>query len=743
MTQVDWMTQEDDLNSLNNYKSPLQRFLVQPGYKKKLKLRGEKKKDLYSSSLQKHHSKWHSFQQTQKNHNLIESGDKAHFKNYDKTTSNYHVSNLSKQSLSVSKATMHKGMNNSNYRVRRKIIQEKQNSQSFVENAESQNNLQKMSGFHLKGTERSLCISKHQSRPSKSRNYTSEQQIKIRNKCKQSPSSNSVHRPQSSFTNINASKINRQNPFPDQNSSKFITKMNNQNNLSQVIVNSPRKDSPSKSHFLARKVTSFEKVTNFHDSLIKKMKQIGKQSKIITILKQKAAQERSSQKSRLNKLSNYDKQNQSNFRRERNRKKKSFIELKKSQKKKAIEIAQRAPQTLMFQRSSTQIDSKEKGKVKFKRVNSILEERKMSHELQEEKIELVSDEGGMKLKDSPDKQNFPNLQFEKEISFQSNLTDLDSPEFDSQHASNKELGTSKYLKSDRDLSLTVILQESKEFIQKLYEINPNLEPIKQFCHKLEKGEIKPNQKDQAKEIKTFLEDNWKQIENQNDQYPTEMLRIKKKILKRLGASLNSDKEEKSSLKRGIDRKKTLSQINLPDFEVRKRVNSTPHKEMEEKKLNSEINGMSNISIQLEIEQKNSPSVKNQIILRKNMQTENDILDILNPLFTYKGGDAKKIDQNSLHLVNEQPENISGYSNSNKKDPSHQSSVVGVSQHHSSSFSNTSNVTHTQNLDISIDVDGCENVNQYILKNTLGKGAFGTVRRAKSRIDHKDYVNLIA
>ena len=56
-------------------------------------------------------------------------------------------------------------------------------------------------------------------------------------------------------------------------------------------------------------------------------------------------------------------------------------------------------------------------------------------------------------------------------------------------------------------------------------------------------------------------------------------------------------------------------------------------------------------------------------------------------------------------------------------------------------SNTSNVTLTTSVSVSIDEDGCDNVNQYILKNLLGEGAFGKVRRAKSRIDHQIYVRL--
>lgn len=57
-------------------------------------------------------------------------------------------------------------------------------------------------------------------------------------------------------------------------------------------------------------------------------------------------------------------------------------------------------------------------------------------------------------------------------------------------------------------------------------------------------------------------------------------------------------------------------------------------------------------------------------------------------------------------------------------------------------SNTSNVTLTTTIDLSVDEDGCENVNQYILKNLLGEGAFGKVRRAKSRIDHQIYVSWL-
>lgn len=48
---------------------------------------------------------------------------------------------------------------------------------------------------------------------------------------------------------------------------------------------------------------------------------------------------------------------------------------------------------------------------------------------------------------------------------------------------------------------------------------------------------------------------------------------------------------------------------------------------------------------------------------------------------------------------------------------------------------------TTMLDLSIDEEGAETVNQYVLKNVLGKGAFGEVKRARSKTDNIIYVSF--
>jgi hypothetical protein len=57
----------------------------------------------------------------------------------------------------------------------------------------------------------------------------------------------------------------------------------------------------------------------------------------------------------------------------------------------------------------------------------------------------------------------------------------------------------------------------------------------------------------------------------------------------------------------------------------------------------------------------------------------------------------------------------------------------------SNISNMSRITMTTFLDKTIDEEGLQNLNQYIIMNTLGAGAFGKVKRAKNRHDKQYYV----
>ena len=49
---------------------------------------------------------------------------------------------------------------------------------------------------------------------------------------------------------------------------------------------------------------------------------------------------------------------------------------------------------------------------------------------------------------------------------------------------------------------------------------------------------------------------------------------------------------------------------------------------------------------------------------------------------------------------------------------------------------------TNFLDKTIDEEGFQNLNQYILMNKIGIGAFGKVKKAKNRKDKKFYVKII-